>query len=121
MEKRISEIQNKVIKTASEHIKEQRVRNRNTKLVAYCITILLAVSIVCGTVLACYTVKQQHDTIIEQQYALNIQYASLMEYVSGAEITTTYEANSGKNGTAKSSSSGTKPCPRCGGTGRVKG
>ena len=24
-------------------------------------------------------------------------------------------------GTAKSSSSGTKPCPRCGGTGRVKG
>jgi hypothetical protein len=100
VEKRISEIQNKVIKTASEHIKEQRVRNRNTKLVAYCITILLAVSIVCGTVLACYTVKQQHDTIIEQQYALNIQYASLMEYVSGAEITTTYEANSGKNGTA---------------------
>lgn len=77
--------------------KDKRVHERNKLLIA-CGTALLGVAMVCGTVLGCYTIKKQQETIVEQQYALNMQYASLMEYVAGAEITTSDEASADGDG-----------------------
>ena len=96
MEEQLNELKNEALAAATQHIRDQRKRLENTKTIAACITVLLVVAIVCGTVLGCYTVKKQQETIIEQQYALNTQYAKLMEYVSGAEVTT--ETIDGGNG-----------------------
>lgn len=91
---------NAAIEAATDHIKGQREAHRVTKIKAYCITAFACVLLVCASVVACFTIYCQQHTIIEQQYALNMQYASLMEYVSGAEIITTYQADSGENGNA---------------------
>ena len=80
----------------SESSEKQELR-----VLAYCLTALLCVSLVCGTVWGCYSIHEQQKTILEQQYALNMQYASLMEYVAGAEIeTTTNTASADGRGTA---------------------
>lgn len=88
---------------AVSRIRKDRAKESRNKLIIICISVLLGVAMVCGTVLGCYTIGKQQETIIEQQYALNMQYASLMDYISGAEIiteTTTEEANAGDGGTA---------------------
>lgn len=95
----IKELQNAAIEAATDHIKGQREAHRVTKIKAYCITAFACVLLVCASVVACFTIYCQQQTIIEQQYALNMQYASLMEYVSGAEITTEY-ADTGDGGNA---------------------
>lgn len=96
MDEQLNELKDEAIAVAARHIRDQRKRLENTKAIAACITALLAVAMVCGTVLGCYTVKKQQETVVEQQYALNMQYAQLMEYVSGAEVTT--ETIDGGNG-----------------------
>ena len=59
-----------------------------TKVKLYCLTAIVCVLIVCVSVVACFAIHTQQQTIIEQQYALNMQYAGLLDYISGAEITT---------------------------------
>lgn len=86
------------VKSATERIRKDKQLHERKKLLTVCITVLLAVAMVCGTVLGCYTVKKQQETIVEQQYALNLQYAQLMEYVAGAEVTTTTETIDGSDG-----------------------
>ena len=76
------------VHSATERIKNDKRNHERKKLLTVCLSVLLGVAMVCGTFLACYAIKQQQETIREQQYALNMQYASLMEYVAGAEITT---------------------------------
>lgn len=91
------------VKDATVRIRRDKQIHERKKLLTVCIAVLLAVAMVCGTVLGCYTVKKQQETIIEQQYALNMQYAQLMEYVAGAEVTTettSNEANADGGGTA---------------------
>lgn len=97
----VTELQNEAIKTATEHIKEQREISKTLKLKVYCLTAFACVVVICATVVGCFAIYSQQQTIIEQQYALNMQYASLMEYVAGAEIThETAETGDGDNGTA---------------------
>lgn len=88
MQEKISELQNEALEAAAEHIRQQRTKNANSRLIAVCLTCLLVVAIICATVLGCTAIMAQQETIREQQYALNMQYASLMEYVAGAEIIT---------------------------------
>lgn len=89
------------VKDATARIRRDKQIHEQKKLLTVCIAVLLAVAMVCGTVLGCYTVKKQQETIIEQQYALNMQYAQLMEYVAGAEVThESAETGDGDNGTA---------------------
>ena len=96
----INELQNAAIEAATQHIKGQREENRMAKIKIYCLTAIVCVLIVCASIVACFTIYSQQQTIIEQQYALNMQYAGLLDYISGAEVTTTTEANSGDNGNA---------------------
>lgn len=103
MDAKIDELKSEAIATATEHIREQRKRGQNIKTIAACLTVLLAVAMICATVLGCFAIVKQQETIIEQQYALNMQYASLMDLLYGAEVTTettTNEADAGDGGTA---------------------
>lgn len=83
----INELQNAAIEAATQHIKGQREENRMAKIKLYFLTAILCTLIVCASVVACFTIHAQQQTIIEQQYALNMQYASLMEYVANADVT----------------------------------
>lgn len=76
------------VKDATARIQKDKRAHELKKLALVCLTIVLVVACVCGTVLGMFTVRKQQETIIEQQYALNMQYAQLMEYVAGAEVTT---------------------------------
>lgn len=92
-----------VVNDATARIQKDKRNHELKKLALVCMTIVLVVACVCATVLAMFTVRRQHETIMEQQYALNMQYASLMDYVAGAEIVTeteTYESNTDDGGTA---------------------
>lgn len=100
MDNKIEELQAEAINAATEHIKSQRKMYENTRIKLFCVTILLIVTIICATTISCFAIFAQQKTIIEQQYSLNMQYSGLLDYVSGAEITTTYEADSGENGNA---------------------
>lgn len=89
------------VKDATARIQKDKRAHELKKMLVVCGAVVLVVACICGTVLGCYTIKKQQETIIEQQYALNMQYAQLMEYVSGAEITTeTNTADAGDGGTA---------------------
>lgn len=92
-------IQKEALDSAAEHIRSQRRTLVNVKIFAICLTALLVVAMVCATVLGVTAITKQQETIIEQQYALNMQYAGLLDYVSGAEITE-YFSDSEENGTA---------------------
>lgn len=95
----INELQNAAIEAATAHIKNQRSDNRMARLRLYCLTIFACVLVLGASVIACFAIHSQQQTIIEQQYALNMQYAGLLDYVSGAEITE-YYADSEEGGTA---------------------
>lgn len=99
MQSKINELQNEAIAAATDHIREQRKKNENTRIIAYCLAILIGIAMICGTILACIAIIEQQNTIREQQYALNMQYAGLLEIISGAEITES-TAESGDGGTA---------------------
>lgn len=91
------------VRDATDRIQKDKRAHELKKLSLACLTAVLVVACVCATVLGMFTIRKQQETIIEQQYALNMQYAQLLEYVSGAEITTeteTYEADAGDGGTA---------------------
>lgn len=75
-------------KDAANRIKKDKRTHELQKLTIICVSILLGVAMVCGTVLGCYSAKKQQETIIEQQYAISAQYAQLANLLSGAEITT---------------------------------
>lgn len=101
MQKQLTDLQNEALAAATEHIREQRKRNANSRMIAVCLTCLLVVAIVCATVLGCTAIMAQQETIREQQYALNMQYAGLSGLLSGAEIVTEYaDTGDGDNGTA---------------------
>lgn len=94
----INELQNAAIEAATQHIKGQREENRMAKIKIYCLAAIVCTLIVCASVVACFTIYYQQQTIIEQQNALNMQYAGLLDYVSGAEITETHEASADGDG-----------------------
>lgn len=97
----INELQNEAIAAAAEHIREQRKKNAHLRLIICCLTVLLIVAMICATVLGVTAICKQQQTIIEQQYALNMQYAGLLDLMSGAEITSEYvDTGDGDNGTA---------------------
>lgn len=98
MNTNINELQNEAIAAAAEHIREQRKKNAHLRLIICCLTILLIVAMICATVLGVTAICKQQETILEQQYALNMQYAGLLDYISGAEITTTTETIDGSGG-----------------------
>lgn len=101
MQEKISQLQNEALEAAAEHIRQQRTRNANSRLIAVCLTCLLVGAMICATVMGCIAIMAQQETIKEQQYALNMQYAGLLDYVSGAEITqetTEYSAQSDGEG-----------------------
>lgn len=89
------------VKDATARIQKDKRAHELKKMLIVCGAIVLVAACICGTVLGCYTIKKQQETIIEQQYALNMQYAQLMEYVAGAEVThESAETGDGDNGTA---------------------
>ena len=97
----INELQNEAIAAAAEYIREQRKKNANMRVITYCLTLLLIVAMICATVLGVTAICKQQQTIIEQQYALNMQYAGLLDLMSGATITSeTVDTGDGDNGTA---------------------
>lgn len=85
----MEELQNEAIAAAAEHIREQRKKSENMRLKIICLTIFACVVVISAAFLGCFAIYSQQQTIIEQQYALNMQYASLIEYLSNAEVTTT--------------------------------
>lgn len=87
----INELQNAAIEAAAAHIKNQRSDNRMARLRLYCLTIFACVLVLGASVIACFAIHSQQQTIIEQQYALNMQYAGLLEYIANSEVTTTTE------------------------------
>lgn len=95
-------LQNEALNAATEHIRGQRKKAENYKLKIVCLTVALCVAMICASMIGCFAIYSQQQTIIEQQYALNMQYAGLMDLLSGAEVTetTTNEADSGDGGTA---------------------
>ena len=97
-EREVMNATNGAIEAATAHIKEQRDRSKLLRLKVYCLTCIVCVLFVCVAAVSCFAIYSQHQTIVEQQYALNMQYASLMEYVAGAEITT--ETIDGSGGVA---------------------
>lgn len=99
MQEKISELQNEALEAAAEHIRQQRTRNANSRLIAVFLTCLLIVAMICATVLGCTAIMAQQETIREQQYALNMQYAGLSDLLSGAGIVTEeYTAESDGDG-----------------------
>lgn len=69
---------------AREALKEQKKHKESqttARILIACLSVLLLAAMVCGTIIATTTIR-------EQQYALNMQYAGLMELMSGAEVTT---------------------------------
>ena len=88
MQEKVSELQNEALEAAAEHIRQQRNRNANSRLIAVCLTCMLVVAMICATVLGCTAIMAQQETIREQQYALNMQYAGLCDLLYGAEIVT---------------------------------
>lgn len=76
------------IEDATYRIQKDKMAYEHKRLLTMCLTIIVAIAMMCGAVMGCYTIKKQQETIVEQQYALNMQYASLMEYLANAEIST---------------------------------
>ena len=91
-------LQNEALNAATEHIRGQRKQAENYKLKIVCLTVALCVAMICASVIGCFAIYSQQQTIIEQQYALNMQYAGLMDLLSGAEVTTETETIDGSDG-----------------------
>lgn len=70
----------------------EKDKQKTYRLAIVCLSLMLIVSIICGTVIAV-------RTIIEQQYAMNAQFSDLYDLLAGAEVVT-YEADSDGEGTA---------------------
>lgn len=96
--KDIKNAESEAIGSAAKYIKRQNAKIFNLRLVICCLTLLLTVAMICATVLGVTAICKQQETILEQQYALNMQYAGLLDYISGAEITTTTETIDGSGG-----------------------
>lgn len=72
---------------AREALKEQKKHKESqttARILIVCLSVLLLAAMVCGTIIATTTIR-------EQQRTLNMQYVELMDYVKGCEITTTTE------------------------------
>lgn len=96
MQEKVSELQNEALEAAAEHIRQQRNRNANSRLIAVCLTCLLVVAMICATVLGCNAIMAQQETIREQQYALNMQYAGLLDLFYGSESSVTTSPGSSR-------------------------
>lgn len=62
------------VQDATNRIQKDKRAHELKKLIIVCMAVVLVVLCICGTVLGCYTIKTQQETILEQQYALNMQY-----------------------------------------------
>lgn len=80
---------------AREALKEQKKHKESqttARILIVCLSVLLLTAMVCGTIIATTTIR-------EQQRTLNMQYVELMDYVKGCEITTiTEETNANADG-----------------------
>ena len=75
---------------AREALKEQKKHKESqmtARVVIVCLSALLLAAMICGTIIAVTTIR-------EQQRTLNMQYVELMDYVKGCEITTVTETTS---------------------------
>lgn len=90
-------MEEEAVKLAIEQIKKERKQAKTKNVLIICLTIILCVSIICGTVLALCIIR-------EQQYALNMQYAQLFDLIIGAEIVE--EADEQYNAEAKADNGG---------------
>lgn len=72
-------MEEEAVKLAIEQIKKERKQAKTKNILIICLSVILCVSIICGTVLAICTIR-------EQQYTLNMQYAQLYDLLVGAEI-----------------------------------
>lgn len=79
-------VENEALKSATKRIKKDKESARTKNVVIVCASAILCTLIVCLTVLGVYTIKSQHDIIIEQQYALNMQFAGLLDWLESSEI-----------------------------------
>ena len=79
-------VESEALKSATKRIKKDKEVARTKNVVIVCASFILCTLIVCLTVLGVYTVKAQHDIIIEQQYALNMQFSGLLDWLSSSEI-----------------------------------
>lgn len=73
MNEKVAELQNAALESAATHIKSQNETHLNIRVISCCLAVLLFTAMVCATVLGCYAIWQQQETIREQQYALNMQ------------------------------------------------
>lgn len=99
-EEKVDGLKNAALEAAAAHIRGQRTDLGKYRFKAICFTVAACVALVCAAVVACFAIHTQQQTIIEQQYALNMQYAQLTDLLSGAEVTTTEEVIDGSNGVA---------------------
>lgn len=106
----LEDLQSEVLNVAADHIRGQREKRHDIRTISVCVSILLAVALVCGTVLACHTISEQQETIREQQWVIASQYDQLASLLSGAEVVTeeyTDEAQTDDGGTAIAGSGNT--------------
>ena len=68
----------------------EKDKQKTYRLAIVCLSLMLIVSIICGTVIAV-------RTIVEQQYAMNAQNASLYDLLAGADVV---EIDGGEGGNA---------------------
>lgn len=79
-------VEREALKSATKRIKQDKAVARTRNIVIVCVSAILCVLIVCLTVLGIYTVKTQHEIMIEQQYALNMQYSGLLDWLANSDI-----------------------------------
>ena len=92
VDEKLVDIQNEVIESAKEHIQNQRDHIKSLNVRTYCLTAVLIVAIVCGTIVACLSV-------FRQQAVINQQYTDLLDYIKGLEFIVEYdEASSSGDG-----------------------
>lgn len=94
----MGETEKEAIKTATNYIKKQKKKNINTRFIAGCIAVFACVCVICGSVIVCFAIHAQQETIREQQYTINMQYNDLLSLLYGSEIITTDEIIDGSGG-----------------------
>ena len=83
---------------AANQIKKEKRAHELKRLAIICGSMFLCVVAVCASVLGCIAIKEQQNTILEQQYALNMQYSGLLDLLSRIEVTTVQESEADGDG-----------------------
>ncbi len=83
-----------VAKEALKDKNKAKEKQITSRIIIVCLSVLLAIAIISGTVIAVASIK-------EQQYALNMQYANLIECLANGELTSENIDSSGNGIAAK--------------------